>query len=397
MPRTSTPITKLPSGRWQVRYRDNNGQQRKRTFPTSRDAHAFHAATQTALNTGTYVAANAGRSLFRDFAAEWGAAQDWAPSTRASFGPHVRRLEVHLGDLRLDQIDSLRLQRTRAALAEKYATSTATITMHYATAIMRAAFQSARIPRDVTVGVKPPARRGRDADHGVSADKVPTRDEVVAIIAAAPAPFRAAIALGACGLRVGEVLGVTLDRVDLEGGGLVVDRQLQMIDGRLQFKRPKRERTRSIVLPSWARMELRRHRRDHGPFWSLREVSDEEHAGESPSWSLRAEPGEGELLFRGGRGSALRRDAFYEVAWRPALVGAGLAADAYVFHSLRHWCASALLAEGAPITAVAGHLGDVVETVSRTYSHWLRDDREVPALLLDRMLSRDSTDATAQP
>jgi hypothetical protein len=47
----------------------------------------------------------------------------------------------------------------------------------------------------------------------------------------------------------------------------------------------------------------------------------------------------------------------------------------------------ALLAEGAPITAVAGHLGDRVETVSRTYVHWLRDDRDVPAAVLDRVLA----------
>jgi 20S proteasome alpha/beta subunit len=50
-------------------------------------------------------------------------------------------------------------------------------------------------------------------------------------------------------------------------------------------------------------------------------------------------------------------------------------------------CASTLLAEGAPLTAVAGHLGDTVETVSRTYVHWLRDDRDIPAQVLDRMLS----------
>ena len=47
-----------------------------------------------------------------------------------------------------------------------------------------------------------------------------------------------------------------------------------------------------------------------------------------------------------------------------------------------------MLAEGAPITAVAGHLGDTVETVQRTYAHWLRDDREIPAAVLDRVLSR---------
>jgi len=36
---------------------------------------------------------------------------------------------------------------------------------------------------------------------------------------------------------------------------------------------------------------------------------------------------------------------------------------------------------------VAGHLGDAVETVSRVYAHWLRDDRDVPAAVLDRVLA----------
>ena len=94
------------------------------------------------------------------------------------------------------------------------------------------------------------------------------------------------------------------------------------------------------------------------------------------------------LLFQGLRGVPhLRRDQFYSSAWRPALKKAGLGADRFVFHSLRHFCASSLLAEGAPLAAVAGHLGDTVETVSRTYVHWLRDDREVPAAVLDRILA----------
>ena len=59
----------------------------------------------------------------------------------------------------------------------------------------------------------------------------------------------------------------------------------------------------------------------------------------------------------------------------------------FVFHSCRHFCASTLLADGTPITAVAGHLGDTVETVTRTYVHWLRDDRDVPAAVLDRIIA----------
>ena len=83
----------------------------------------------------------------------------------------------------------------------------------------------------------------------------------------------------------------------------------------------------------------------------------------------------------------MRRDDFYRAAWYPALEVAGLGRDAYVFHSLRHWCASAMLAAGTPTTAVAGHLGDTVETVHRTYAHWLRDDRGIPATVLDGLLS----------
>ncbi len=204
----------------------------------------------------------------------------------------------------------------------------------------------------------------------VGADQVPTRDEVVSIIAAAPDRYRAAVALGASGLRIGEMLGVTDDRLDLEVGTLRIDRQLWTRSyGRVELTTPKREKKRMIKLPSWARFELHRHLRDHRPFMPLT-------AGD-----------QGALLFRGRREAPFRRDAFYDSVWRPALRAAGLAEDRFVFHSLRHWCASSMLAQGAPLTAVAGHLGDTVETVGRTYAHWLRDDRDVPAEVLDRLFA----------
>ena len=113
-------------------------------------------------------------------------------------------------------------------------------------------------------------------------------------------------------------------------------------------------------MPGVVAVELRRHLRDHNA--------------------------DG-LIFRGLRGGELRRDQFYASAWHPALKAADLPAHHFVFHSLRHFCASSMLAEGAPITAVAGHLGDTVGTVSKVYAHWLRDDREVPAMVLERVLA----------
>src|SRR4029077_17331454 len=98
--------------------------------------------------------------------------------------------------------------------------STARIGLHYACAVMRAAYRSRRIPRDPTEAVVGPRRRGGDVDGVVTADQVPTRAEVAALIAGAPARYRAAITLGACGLRVGEVMGATVSRVDLDAGVL---------------------------------------------------------------------------------------------------------------------------------------------------------------------------------
>lgn len=266
-------------------------------------------------------------------------------------------------NVRLSQIDQLIIKRARVELSNSYADATVSLTMSYLRSIMRAAHLSQRIGVDPTVGTGSKRRRDADRDK-VRPSDVPTREEVAAIWGAAPSKYRAAIALGATGLRIGEVTGLTADRIDIEGKLVTVDRQLQRVGGSLKLTTVKGEKPRTIRVPAAVALELRRHLRDH----------------------------DGGLLFRGVRcAHSLRRDQFYASAWRPALVGAGLAEDRYVFHSLRHFAASAMLAEGVNPMAVAGHLGDTLETLQRVYAHWLRDDRDVPADALDRILAVKST------
>jgi integrase len=233
--------------------------------------------------------------------------------------------------------------------------------MVYAGMVLRDAHANGRIGRDPTLGLRAPKARAGEADGKVGPDQVPTRAEALAILEAAPSRFRAAIALGLTGLRVGEVLGMSADRLALDRRHVTVDQQLQRIGAEMVLTTPKAEKVRTIVVPNLVAVELRRHLRDY--------------------------QAEG-LIFRGARGAEmLRRDQFYDAAWKPALQGAGLEPGRFTFHALRHFAASSLLAEGAPLTAVAGHLGNVVETVSRVYVHWLRDDRDVPADVLDRVLA----------
>lgn len=355
-------VDKRANGMWRARWREYpGGPQQARHFARKVDAEKWLDGVRGDLARGTYVAPSAGRQTFTSFADEWAAAQDWKATSRESWRYVRARLVRSLDGVPLDSIDLLTLQRLQRSLADRYARTTVEVTMSYAGSIMRAAHAAGRIGRDPTRGLRAPKTRAGESDGVVTAEQVPTRAEALAILEGAPARYRAAIALGLTGLRVGEVLGLSADRIELESRQVTVDRQLQRVGAELVLTTPKAEKPRTIVVPMLVAVELRRHLRDH--------QSDG-------------------LLFRGLRGTAMmRRDQFYSSAWRPALRGAGLADDRFTFHALRHFCASSLLAEGAPLTAVAGHLGDTVETVSRVYLHWLRDDRAVPAGVLDRVLA----------
>jgi integrase len=361
-------IDRRPDGSYRVRWVDE-GRQRSKHFKKKygpEGAKVFSDQQTTGRVTGTWADPKLGRQSFHDFAVEWAESQDWKDTTRADYGPVLKRAEKVLPEnATLAAIDQLVIKRARVKLQETYAPATTDLTMTYLVAIMRSAYTTRRIGADPTIGVQSRRRRSKDAAR-VGPDDVPTRAEVALIWKATPAPYRAAIALGSAGLRVGEVLGLSADRVDLDARLVIIDRQMQRIDNESRLMTPKGEKERTIRVPGAVALELRRHFRDHR---------------------------DDGLLFQGMRGALLRRDQFYRSAWRPALVGAGLGPDRFVFHSLRHFAASSMLAEGVNPMAVAGHLGDTLETLQRVYAHWTRDDRDVPADALDRILRVDDSDA----
>jgi integrase len=343
---------------WRVYWRTPDGKKRSKVFDSKRDADLYAANAEVSKSKGNDFDPRKGRQRFRDYAQQWADAADWKPSTRRDWPKFLNRLEPHIGGLRLADIDRNALERTRAALtASGLARSTVEATMRRAMAVMRYAYANGVIGRDPTVGVKAaPKQRADDPTGKVGPDNVPTREEALAILNAAPSKYRAAVALGLAGLRIGEVLGMEWDRVNLATRQVTIDRQS---DG-WTISTPKNERTRTITVPELVATELRRHRRDYA----------------SDRWLF---PG-------GGIEGTMHRASFYKAAWQPALKAAGMPGR-FKFHSLRHFAASSLLAAGVPLPAVAGQLGDVVETVSKVYSHWLRDDAAIPADALDRVLA----------
>jgi integrase len=278
----------------------------------------------------------------------------------------LRRAYKLIGRIPIARIDGLRLQKLQKDLLASYARSTTELTLVYVVAVCRQAHADGACPVDPTRRLVRPRRDPHDTDGVVTADEVPSRAEALAIVAGAPIRYRLGVALGfGCGLRIGEVLGLRPCDVGPRAETISVKVQQQ----RRGLVSPKTWRgVRTIEVPELVLVELRRALRDDPP-------------ADLP-------------ILIGPRGGQLRRDGFYDQAWRPALKAAGLAADRYRFHSTRHYTVSAMLGDGVSLPEVAAYIGDHIETVGRVYAHFLDDAPRTAKAALDRALAPVASEAS---
>ncbi|WP_251069930.1 hypothetical protein [Streptomyces sp. ISL-96] len=145
------------------------------------------------------------------------------------------------------------------------------------------------------------------------------------------------VALG-CGLRQGEVFGLSPQDVDFERGVIRVRRQVQLRHGRMYFALPKGGKTRVVDTPGSVAAELA------GQFLELPAVEVElPSGGPEPERERRAFP----LVLTTTYGNAIRANIFNVEVWKPALARGTSGWSA--------WGKSArLTAEKSRITASAG-------------------------------------------
>jgi integrase len=145
-----------------------------------------------------------------------------------------------------------------------------------------------------------------------------------------------------CGLRQGEALALRWRDIDLDGGTLRVNLQLQRVrdGGGLRFSEPKNASRRTVGLPQRAVSALQSHRK--------RQLEEKLRAG--PLYQ------DGDLVFASGHGTPIDAQNVVNRYYKPLLKRAGL--PAIRFHDLRHSCLSLLAQRGEPIRdlqALAGH------------------------------------------
>lgn len=277
------------------------------------------------------------------------AARHVHPSTLRTHATCARAaLAPKLENVSLAALTKARLQGAFDALADEGRAPSGVRRCH---AVMRAALLLAH---EQGVLAEPPPR--------VRLPKVPKRkvgvfspDEVRRVLAAAPRHRLGVLAaLGLLtGARFAELLALRWPDADLGAKTLTIDKALYPVAGRgWKAKGPKSQRGyRTLDLPELALRALRHHRQRWQGDDALPIITTAK--GVSPS-----------------SGSAWR-------AWR-AILG-----DAEVprrpFHATRHTFASSLLAAGVGVTVVAKCLGDRLETLISTYSHWLEPKQSVAA------------------
>jgi integrase len=175
------------------------------------------------------------------------------------------------------------------------------------------------------------------------------------------------------GLRMGEALGLKWSDVDLAGGSLRVNRQLQRMrreedagkPGRLVFSEPKNASRRTVDLPQRALAALKRQL--------------EEKLGAGGSYE------DSGLVFATAKGTPLDAHNVVNRHFKPLLRRAGL--PDIRWHDLRHSCFTLLLSRDVHpkfVQHLAGH-ASIQLTLDR-YSHWMPTMGKHTASAMDEAL-----------
>jgi len=316
------------TNRWEARYRDPLGGQRTKTFDAKADAKAFLANVETSIARGTWREPGRSRAKFSRVAAEWLASNPTKRATTYARDATVIRthLDPVLGDLPVNHVQPVQVQEVIDRMAGR-ALSPKTIRTDYGVlrAIFSWAVQTDIIDRSPCRGIRLP-EMVRQARPVVSAD------DIEHLVATMPEEYRAAVLLGAIGLRQGEVFGLRVGAVDFLRRTLSVRATLNEVEGSFVEGAGKTQASRrTISVPERVLDELSAHL----------------------DRTARTDPED--LVFQASGGGPVRATNFRGRVYDPALRRAGL--EGLSFHRLRHSAGHMLRELGVPLEVIQKRLG----------------------------------------
>ena len=360
--RTFGALRRLPSGRWQARYRGDDGGMRSApaTFATRVDAERFLAQMDLDRVRGGWVDPDAGAVALATYVEQW-LIERPAPLRPRTVELYRSLLRLHIlptfGPVHLNRITSAAVRSWHASLRQRgVGDSTVAKAYRLLKGILNTAVEDDLIGRNPCrlrhAGVERPDER-----------RPPSLGELDAIAAAIEPRFRLLVLLGAwSGLRYGELLGLTRQRIDPLHGVIHVREQLvQTADGRRFMAPPKTSAgVRSVAVPPH--------------LWPEVEAHLATYVDQSPT----------ALLFVGPKGASLDRSNFRQV-WLAALREAGV--PHYRFHDLRHLAATLAAVSGATTRELMARMGHSSPRAAMIYQHATSDRDRALAEAMSRLVA----------
>lgn len=353
---------------WRARYFDAAGREHAKSFPQKKLAQRWLNEVTASVVTGQYVDPNSARVTFRAYADAWLSAQVHKDATALLYRGHLERhVYPALGDLPLGSILTTTVQGWVKRLAtgdlesgrKPLAPATVGVVYTVVASIFRAAVHDRKLASSPCARIKlPTVKKTRIRPL--------TTTQVDLLVESVPAEWRALVILAAgTGMRQGEVLGLTRDRLRLLGKNpaVTVDRQLVTKPGGLTDFAPTKTEASNRVIPL--------------PRVVVKALND--HLA---SYDI----GDADLLFT-WLGQPLTRQRFGHV-WRPIAKDAGLTAETGTgMHALRHYYASLLIRYGESVKTVQARLGhkSATETLD-TYGHMWADSDDRTREAVDSVL-----------
>lgn len=347
---------RLPSGRWQARYRDGSGRRvtAPQTFPTKGDAGRFLAGMEADMARGAYLDPRAGRITVGSWAESWLA----RPGKRgASTARDCQGLNAFLPAIGRTPVSALTPAQVQTAVdARSRVAAPATVARDFSAlrACLNAAVDADMILRSPARKVALPRVQAPDRPELTPGDLARLIDEV-------PDSYRTLVLVGAVlGLRWGEAIGLRVRDVDFLRRTITVAQTVEELAGHLRIVSEGKSRAalRTMAIPPFLVDALAGHLADH-----------------------RRGQGLENLVFVGPKGGILRR-RFGERILAPAVARAGLPSSV-TFHALRHVAVTAMADAGVPFNVTRGRAGHATAKLTmELYAHrGDAGDKQAAALL----------------
>jgi len=388
--------------RWQVRWRDEQGYQRKQSYTRKADAEKADATITGQLASGTYIDPAAGDVTFQVYAEEWRKTRmhDIATAELIEAGLRVHAYPAggtpgkakgggpSIGDY------PLRVLAKRPTVLQAWikgltlGPNTARLVIGYASQVFGAALDDGLIIRN------PLAARSIQKPAAVKTEAVPwTAEQIDAVGEHLPARYAAYPDFAAAtGQRQGELFAAAVEDVDWRRKTVRVQWQVKYAGGCLYYAPVKNKKARDVPVADQVFLALAEHLRLYLP------VAVTLPTAKPPSGGPGGPPLTRMLIFSPGTGLPLKVGDFnylWRKAWRAAAVPDRPRKNGN--HVTRHTFASELLSKGLSLAKVAALLGDTQEVVLSTYSHFMPGDDDRARAIMNAYFSPKPGTSEAAP